>query len=314
MPFSKDFALCAVLIGFAVAACGAETDAKEDPRATAQSGGTAGTPMASSPLALPIQQGLYIDQVQQGNCGAATAVFVYDGAAIGTIESGISNTPNGTFSSFEKITRLGAKGLDPEFAANSKGYIIVWAGEQARGFPSLALKPGKSGGFVRITTSGNAIISFDESPYDKCGFTQLSPQMQAAVRVESASLAGGPPPSGAAPAPAGKIAFPPIEKGYYAINMSCAQAVADGGDMIAYFDEKRFGAWDGFAEIQGFESLGGNRYRVNDRSQDENGKWTSGNFVMVVNGRTSFTREEDGVRHNFCPASQISANIKQDLG
>jgi hypothetical protein len=306
--------LSIAVIAAALAACSSGSDAKEEGK-QADRGAVGGTAAAAKPApVLPIAHGIYIDEMQQRTCGEASRVFVYDGGEIGEIVSGISNSANGAFSSFDKITRIGAKGLDSEYAQYAGGYTIAWTGGQMEGFPTLAVKPGKAGDFTRLTTSGNTIISFDETPYKRCQFAQLSRALQSTIRAERASLASSVGTAALVSTATGKIAFPPLEKGYYAINMGCAQAVADGGDMIAYLDEKRFGSWDGFTQIQGFESLGANRYRVTDRSQDENGKWTSGSFVIVVKDRTSFVREEDGIRHTFCPANQIPASIKQDLG
>lgn len=321
-----------ILAAISVTACGSESNANaaadrpsEAPRQTAlaESSRSSAAPQAArAAAALPIERGIYAE-IGQG-CTRSTRIFFYDGAEYGEIGQArpeVSGHQSATpaYSDVYRIERVGspAPGSDG-YDENFLGFTRVWNNENAQDeFDGLiGIRPSGSGRFTKREGGYGATGAYHgrDDTYQKCNFAQLSPQMQAAVRAERASLAGGPPPVKPGTPAAGKIAFPPIEKGYYAINMNCAQAIADGGDMIAYFDEKRFGAWDGFAQIQGFESLGGNRYRVDDRSRDENGKWTPGSFVIIVNGRTGFTREEDGVRHHFCPASQVPASIKQDLG
>jgi len=58
--------------------------------------------------------------------------------------------------------------------------------------------------------------------------------------------------SAGAPTQGAAAGFPPIEKGYYAIGISCAQAIADGGDLLVYLDERRFASFDGGQQVEGF--------------------------------------------------------------
>lgn len=112
----------------------------------------------------------------------------------------------------------------------------------------------------------------------------------------------------------GAAAFPPIEKGYYAIGVTCAQAIADGGDMLAYLDERRFASFDGGQRVEGFEALGGGRYRVRATSSDESDRASRADFVIAVGGRGDFTNVEYGDRYTHCPTVQIPRAIREDWG
>lgn len=109
--------------------------------------------------------------------------------------------------------------------------------------------------------------------------------------------------AGTTAAARGRLAFPAIEKGYYAIGTSCTQAIADGGDLLAYLDEQRFASFDGALAVDGFEALGGDRYRV--RGAD---------MVIAVEGRTRFTDVEFGTRYTHCPTTQVPRPIRAEWG
>lgn len=100
----------------------------------------------------------------------------------------------------------------------------------------------------------------------------------------------------------GRVGFPPIEKGYYAIGVSCAEAVADSTGVLMYLDEGRVASFDGGRRIQGVEALGGDRYRF--RGAD---------LVITVASRTSFTNEY-GDRHTHCPTGQMPRSDREDWG
>lgn len=116
-----------------------------------------------------------------------------------------------------------------------------------------------------------------------------------------------------APAQGSAASFPPIEKGYYAIGLSCAQAITGGGDQLAYLDERRFASFDGGQQVQAFDALGGNRYRIRATSFDENDRATRVDSMITVNGRTSFTNEY-GDRYTHCPITQVPRAIRQEWG
>lgn len=130
---------------------------------------------------------------------------------------------------------------------------------------------------------------------------------------EGRAAAGSDGASAAAAAAAG-LAFPPIEKGYYAVGQTCAQAIADGGDMISYFDERRLAAIDGALTIEGFDALGGNRYRVKAVTFNELDQKDRADFDIVISGRTSFSNVEYGDRYTHCPTDQVPQSVRQDWG
>lgn len=101
----------------------------------------------------------------------------------------------------------------------------------------------------------------------------------------------------------GPTAFPPIEKGYYAIGASCAQAIADGGDLLAYLDERRFASFDGGQRVEGFDALGGDRYRI--RGVD---------LTIALDGRGGFSSVEYGDRYTHCPTAQVPRAIREEWG
>ncbi|MFC5373373.1 hypothetical protein ACFPIF_12445 [Brevundimonas faecalis] len=109
--------------------------------------------------------------------------------------------------------------------------------------------------------------------------------------------------AGGAHAPArGAVAFPPIEKGYYAIGVTCAEAAADPTGVLMYLDQARVASFDGGQRVQGVEALGGDRYRF--RGAD---------MVITVSSRTTFT-DEHGDRHTHCPTGQIPRGEREDWG
>ncbi|GAA0777970.1 hypothetical protein [Brevundimonas olei] len=106
---------------------------------------------------------------------------------------------------------------------------------------------------------------------------------------------------GAGPA-RGTVAFPPIEKGYYAIGVSCVAAAADPTGVLMYLDERRVASFDGGKKVQGVEALGGDRYRF--RGAD---------LVIAVSGRTSFANAYGDI-HTHCPTVQIPRGEREDWG
>lgn len=319
--------ICPIALILAIAsltACGSEsTAAANDAQGSAATSvhasaqPKAATQAAPAAAALPIDQGIYA-QANQG-CARATEILFYDGTNIGEVKTNEEwEGDGGPSSSVERIARIGPPRTTPDadFAAASRGFTLAWSAEQDGGdFPSLAVKPAGAGRFVRLRMGGNMIISYDEDIYQKCAFVQLSPQMQAAIRAEHPQLASGAStPAGAAVPAQSNVVFPPIEKGYYAIGVSCAHAIAGGGDLLAYLDERRFASFDGGQRVQGFDAMGGNRYRVRATSSDESGSAARADFVIAVQGRTSFTSAEYGDRYTHCPTVQVPRAIRQEWG
>jgi hypothetical protein len=113
--------------------------------------------------------------------------------------------------------------------------------------------------------------------------------------------------------------FPPIPKGFYAYGRSCAAAIASGSSDeppigLVYFDEKSMREFDGGREIQGFERLGDNRFRVKARwfGNGDDAVGTQGDFVIRVTGTSTFVNEDDGAVHTHCPISSVPRAIQVD--
>ncbi len=118
--------------------------------------------------------------------------------------------------------------------------------------------------------------------------------------------------------------FPPIPKGYYAYGgTSCREAIASGNaEMppanLVVFDQKGMFEFDGGPLIEGFDDLGGGRYRVHARyfgnGDDDSG--TSDPFILRVTGPTSFVAEYDGtgesVAHIHCPTNTVPRVIREN--
>lgn len=319
-----------ILAAVSLTACGSESTAasNEADGSSAMSAAASAQPTASSqaqaaPVALPIEQGIYAD-VTNGGCARTAFVFFYDGANYGDVSH--AEPAGDSYSSVYRIARVGSPPRGSEFYEDYRGYTAVWNTENSDDEDMgnlddekwiLGVKALGNGRFMTIQTgiagaTGRAMSS--EATYQKCSFAQLSQQMQAAIRAERPQLAGDADAASSTAAPAqGGATFPPIEKGYYAIGMSCTRAIAGGGDMLAYLDERRFASFDGGQQIEGFQSLGGNRYRVRAVSFDENDRPSRADSVITVNGRTSFTNEY-GDRHTYCPTAQVPRAIRQEWG
>lgn len=114
----------------------------------------------------------------------------------------------------------------------------------------------------------------------------------------------------------GNSSFPPIEAGYWAGGVSCAEAIEEAAELppdqgsLWYIDGK--GGWIGRFEIQRYVALGGNRYRMIGRDHDENGS-SPGQMDIAVNSRTSFTDAKYGGRYTHCPTSSIPRDIRADF-
>lgn len=296
----------------ALAACGSQSPANNSANAA--------TPAVAAGI-LPIEQGIY-GSVEGGSCARASLVFFYDGANYGYVKQAEPG-PNGAgaYSEVNPVHRVGTAAPQSDFYDYYRGYTLVWNMENAdREEDILGIKAGSHGRFTSIEVSrggaGREMIS--EETYQKCGFDQLSPRMQATIRAERPQLAGaatGQVSTGAATQ--GSVAFPPIEKGYYAIQMSCAEAVADPYLTLLYIDEKRMSAGDGSTDTLGFKALGNGRYERSYRAIDPGGKSYTDRDVIAVRSRTSFTVEyDDGehIRHTHCPTTQIPGSERKEWG
>lgn len=114
----------------------------------------------------------------------------------------------------------------------------------------------------------------------------------------------------------GNSSFPPIEAGYWAGGVSCAEAIEEAAELppdqgsLWHIDGK--GGWIGRFEIQRYVALGGNRYRMIGRDHDENGS-SPGQMDIAIKSRTSFTDSRYGGRYTHCPTSTIPRAIRADF-
>lgn len=314
------------LAAFAMTACGSQSAASDNADATAPAKGSAASaavptqaaqtaPAAASQMALPIAQGIYAD-VESGGCANAPYIFFYDGTNIGNVSQTMG-------AEVHKIQRVGRGGKDAD--ADFTGFMRVWKADDAGGEVQGAKATGP-GRFIwrEGSPSAHRMEVFDTT-YQKCAFAQLPAQMQATVRQHRPQLASAaaPQPGAGAPAP-GTVATLPIEKGYWAIDMNCAQAIREA-DPNGISDDIPFTLLDekidylGALAVKRQEALGGNRYRLHGQASYGNGDPipVPSRTDIVINSRTSFTAmSKDSMgssttRYTHCPTAQIPRAIRE---
>lgn len=107
------------------------------------------------------------------------------------------------------------------------------------------------------------------------------------------------PSTGSRPAASGGN-FPPLPKGFYAVNSSCAEAARSIDGNYVYFTEKKWQETDGGSDIRSIEAVGSNSWRL---------RTTDGNSLMLrTTGPSSFT--ENGRRFQHCPDSTVPASVR----
>ncbi|GGD90422.1 hypothetical protein GCM10011515_07530 [Tsuneonella deserti] len=105
----------------------------------------------------------------------------------------------------------------------------------------------------------------------------------------------------------------PFEPGYWAGGVSCTEAIEEAAELPP--DEASLhyltatGGYIGRFEIQRFQALGGNRYRLIGREHDENGS-TPSTMDITVGSRKSFTDSRYGGRYTYCPTSTVSRTVR----
>ena len=257
---------------------------------------------ATKTTALPIEQGIY-GWVEKGSCAQTSLVFFYDGANYGYVSPAEpGNNGASAYSEVHRIARVAQPTRGSDYYDYYRGFTLVWntenSGDSENDGGLLGIKAEGNGGLT-ITeastgSSGKDMIS--QETYRKCSFAQLSSQMQATIRAERPQLAGGA--TASRPSTPAQAGFPPLPKGYYAVGTSCAraanaEAASDGPSSLARFDASALTWLDGGPQIQGFESLGNNRFRVRARSygNGDDDKGTSADFVIRVTGPSTFVTE-----------------------
>lgn len=318
-------------------ACGQPADADANQAIDRGSTGSAPVVAARSGVkatALPIEQGIYGD-VEEGGCASTSQVFFYDGSNYGSIRLGDQTDGIPASADVYRIERVGSFAPEdmvaPDSIRNFQGFTKVWSTEL--GNPDqyeeieveyVGMKVAKAGSFIK-RVGGTAIgsgrhLRSDET-YQKCAFSQLSPQMQATIRAKRPQLAGGATPS--QPLASAPTKFPPIPKGYYAVGTTCtraanAQAASDGPGSLVRFDESALTWFDGGPEIRGFESLGNNRFRVRANSYGNGGdnKGESADFIIRITGASSFVTEPGSAlfdkqeAYTHCPTNTVLKAVR----
>lgn len=330
------------LAAIAITACGSQSSASDGANAATPAKGAAASsavlaqaaqaaPAVASQTALPITQGLYIADYSS-SCASADVVFFYDGANYGYILQALPgdrmNSARPASAEIHHIQRAGASTRGgKDYDSNFNGFTRIWKAESV-GNEVQGVKATGTGRFIWREGSLSARqMEYDDATYQKCVFPQLSPLMQAAVRQYRPQLASGAAPQASAGAQApGTVASLPIEKGYWAVDMSCAQAIREADPYglpddipFTYLDEKI--DYLGALAIKRYEALGGNRYRLHGRASYGNGEpiEVPSRTDIIVNSRTSFTASSNDSmgsstnRYTHCPTSQIPAAIRESF-
>ncbi|MFC7380488.1 hypothetical protein [Brevundimonas sp. GCM10030266] len=237
----------------------------------------------------------------------------YDGASVGEIQTNEEWDGNdGPSSGADLIARVGPprRAPDRDFAAASRGFTLGWSADGDMGdFPTIALRPAGPGMFVRLVMGGNSITSYDEVPYQKCSFTQLSANMQVAVRSQRPQLAEGTAAASRVGAPA---SLPPpvapfsIRPGHYVpVQAACGTT----SEMIFYYDGRRAG-WIDLSPFNAnrMESVASARRRGADWVVDA----TTGETLHVQGAdRITVGDPNTGVETmRWCPAAEVRASAR----
>lgn len=194
--------------------------------------GMLGMAQAQPVRGVPIAPGIYA-QAQEG-CGRASYVHLYRAGTWGDVSAGTPDYP-GSAHTFP-IRRV---------APGRNGYTNIWWDENSSVNGDLSLKPLSGNRFVQRTVSYGSghtggRVEVDETTYMLCGFAQLSPRMQAAVRRHWPQLAPGGQAAAAVAAAPAPAAVPPfnIRPGHYVpVRAPCSSP----NEMIFYYDGRRFG-------------------------------------------------------------------------
>lgn len=252
---------------------------------------------------LPIAEGVWVDEA--GNCATSFGVTIYDGNNFGGIYYYGEGHSLGPSTGINPIVRT---------ATGKNGYTNAWYDNNSNIEGDLSIKPvGTSGYITRWVNYGNGRmgglpeVSLERSK--KCGFAQLSPKMQAAVRKFAPKLA----PTGLSPVTtrvATQAALPApvaplnIRPGHY---LPQGTACSDGGGMIFYYDGKR----SGWIDTMPFNASGMDLVS----SLKKKGKvWDTGYFSTIrVDGVDHFFYADPNTgdeNMRWCPASQVRASAR----
>lgn len=102
--------------------------------------------------------------------------------------------------------------------------------------------------------------------------------------------------------PASSGNFPPIPKGFYAVNVTCAEAARSADGMYLHLTERSWQEWDGGPDIRSIEATGPDSWRLRTTDGDS--------LTLRITGPNSFM--ENGRRFSHCPDSAVPASIRTE--
>lgn len=276
-----------------IAACGQPSGANANQSATPQSPVSAPEAAASSAAkraSLPIEQGIYGDVEEEG-CAGTTRVFFYDGSNYGLVHQADQEGAGRASAKVYPIERVGsfAPGdmVPPDNLRNFEGFAKVWSPEL--GSPDeygdveiefVGIKATGSGRFVR-RLGGHGMATgkfgrFDET-YQKCNFSELSPQMQATIRAVRPQLAGettasaapasgAPPPRGFSAAGQGRL---PVKTGLWADDRAGSCTAMKANDPAFILADDRMLFVQDSMNLTPVKDLGGARFQTGSRDNGD---------------------------------------------
>lgn len=203
------------------------------------------------------------------------------------------------------------------------GWTALLQGEQ--GMAALYDRPGQTWPDIEVGGPGSdcfAFLRWNGAEYAYAGRSLQGRICELDPEFAQTSTTPAP-----APARRGALEFPPVPKGYYAFGgISCRDAIASGSaDMppagLLLFDQVGMGDIQGRAQIEGFDDLGGGRYRAHTRHFGngglDNDPGETDTFILRVTSPTSFVAEYEyeGVRetvaHVHCLTDMVPRAIRE---
>lgn len=334
----KSASFAFITTAFALAACGTQSNASAvsadrgtgkaltvNPAADAPA--PTATPVALPPVALRAWEGYARQQCAMIDERFTAVRFapVAAGAAVDSPGSGgfiAANFNGDDQADFIVVTaNQGCSGQGP--APGAVDFIL----SSANGYRAFEGFSGPFDASMVKTRNGRTVVEFPGGFFGNCGEVAVSvwgwsgQNMEVIERRNSGGQnvdAEGCVVAARASAPsAGNANFPPIEPGYWAGGVSCAEAIAEATELpsdeasLYYLDAR--GGWIGRFEIQRYAALGQNRYRFVGRDHSETGS-SPGQMDISVHSRTSFTETQYGGRYTHCQTSTIPRAIRADLG
>jgi len=317
------------MLSFAVVsmtACGAQSSASNNDSTVMEATGSAmnavalaqAASAATSPVALPIERGVYAEAAE--GCARAAHVFFYDGSHYGKIYHAVPATePNGAstveYIASYQLQRVGpsAEGRD-DYADDFRGFTRVWGTPQTEDAYEfeVGIKPAGPGRFTWLEGEAGATSQFmaNEATYQTCAFTQLSTEMQAAIRSLRPQLAGDSVFTSGDGAVVSSVPAPVspfnIRPGHY---VPVAALCSTANEMIFYFDGRRAGWIDNTPfNPNRMDSVAGARQSgkswLLDPTMDETLRVEAPDRITIGDPNTGVETMR------WCPASEVRASAR----